>query len=443
MTTLLKDIITPDPKPFSRNYAGHADPRANRPAGAPFRRAAEAQLEWYDNEYRSRKDMEVNLSELRLAQASSQPLNINRLGKTPLLLQTPHGAMQFRTTGLRNLCSLVGAPFDFVSELPADYAVRDINYMIARAGSKSIKLRTAEGGLNCFGVEGDRKVRAIVSPRYAAHDLPHLLDTVAEALDRASIGDSAYVMEAHVGSTTRMWLTLSPQMRGADGFPVTPGIKIRNGESGNSSIGVDPGFLRTICTNGLIHHDAARGLRSKHTGDSDELAANIACNLPRLFDEAHQLTNAANLAGASRVQFAAAERAVQATFLNKKQQSYVMRVACAEARWRELAAAAEISWHDRGVRHDDLEPVSASVYEELSRASERACDIIAADIMNGMTQLAQQFDSHKRQRTERAAHEVLYAVQPEEGAESALQLDLTADDIYRRNAAFHRAVITN
>tara|TARA_Y100000361_G_scaffold98910_1_gene88722 strand:- start:1274 stop:2596 length:1323 start_codon:yes stop_codon:yes gene_type:complete len=436
MTILLKQIITPDPAPFRRNYAYLGDPRANRPAGMPFDSACQEQERWYEHEYADRKDIEVNLEQLTLVQ------DYHLQNANPLMLRTPSGPMEFRATGIRNLCSLIGVPFDFVRELPSEYAVRDINYMLRRAGSKQIKLRTAIGGTNIRGCR-ERNVRAIVSPRYAEHDLPHLLETVGDALDRAGIAKETSVMEAHIGKTTRLWLTLSPQMRGADGYPVTPGIKLRNGESGNSAIGIDPGFLRTICTNGLIHHDAAKGIRAKHAGSTDELAERISYNLPRLFDEAHRITNAANLAGSNRVGLASAESVLQSTMLNKKQQSYVMRVACAEAQWRKLAADAEIAWHDESMRYrkESLEPVSASVYEELKEANSRACDIIAADIMNGMTQLAQEFAPHMRQRAEREAHKTLYALQSDNNAHDSITLDLSDDDLYRRNAAFHSAAL--
>ena len=63
--------------------------------------------------------------------------------------------------------------------------------------------------------------------------------------------------------------------------------------------------------------------------------------------------------------------------------------------------------------------------------------MIAADIMNGMTQLAQSFAPHQRQRTERAAHALLYDTLEDTDSQQHMRLQLTEADQHKRTAPFH------
>ena len=395
------DAIHPNAEAFSANYAGESDPASGKPAGLPFRTASRELRQYHYNTCASPIDYPLRLDSTQLFYREEVGQVVLR-GRGDNVGQLGFGGLRLRERGLRQLCREVGAPFEYVARLPIDYALRDLNWSLSKA-SQRVQLRTGYGYHQRGKVS--RFLRGVVGPRYSAFDLPDLLRVIDDALEAKGLADDAAVMEAHVGATTRLWITLSPQMKGADGYPTTAGIKVRNGEIGNSSVRVDPGFLTVRCANGLIHYNERRGASRRHSGKGNDLSNWLAVEMPRLFEEANTLTAAVNTEGAKAVSLADAERRLAGTELSKAARSRVIRLAIAEA---EERAAYSGEWFRRPVRAERLSPVDVDVYEELKERGAWAANLLAADIMNGMTEVAKDFDAHKRSRIERAAHGVIF-----------------------------------
>lgn len=164
-----------------------------------------------------------------------------------------------RDQAFGQLCSLAGAPSQYIRKLPAKLQMACVNYGMRAIKDKSALLRKA-------GSQG----RAIVSDRYAALDDALVLEVMGNTLHKAGLLNDVRVRAVATGPTTALRLTLpSDQVvvkSPVKGDIVEIGLDLLNGEIGNRAVNITPTTYRLICLNGMRSADRSEAHRLRHVG---------------------------------------------------------------------------------------------------------------------------------------------------------------------------------
>jgi hypothetical protein len=344
-------------------------------AGVPFDAACE---DWH----RARaEDGEVH--DLAVGDLSTWALG--PVGQTAALAPIPvpgrPGALvPLRRRAWAQLCSLAGAPVQYINKLPARYQIALLN----RHLSRDLK----ERGALVRGVGGE--ARALLSERYAPLDGERVLDTVRGVLAASGQLGSVRVRSLAVGETASLRVTFPEHdaiVRGTRQINdvVEVGLDILNGEVGNRALSLSPLVWRLVCLNGMRRPSSTEdAARFRHVGDPERLHQAFADALPVAIAGGQRLRDLMAASTDVMIDDALAEFDLSAFGLSPVESQDVARDVLAE---RAVALPASTSdWGD----------VLADVR-----------DLTAYDVANGITHVAQSRGTDRRVELEEAASRYL------------------------------------
>ena len=188
--------------------------------------------------------------------APNNELRLSTEGSQSHLL-TPQGEFTLRETAHLHLGEVTGIDRRYYQRLrheaPALLA-ENVNHWLSLSGPKPRLVRAL-----------DTDVRALASVRYATLDNDALLAAVEPVIcDLGATLDSCYLDEE--GLTLKL---VTPKLQGEvkKGDVVQAGLLIRNSETRQGALAVQPLIFRLVCTNGLILGGASgRAASRRHVG---------------------------------------------------------------------------------------------------------------------------------------------------------------------------------
>ena len=163
---------------------------------------------------------------------------------------------------LRQLCSRIGVPYEFMGKCPQGLRLRTINHFIQNGELRErYMLRTTEGN----------NVRAIMSERFTPFDDSDLFDAIETQCKGATVETYEF------GKTsTHLRLTFpETETEMKKGDVVKTGLHITNSEVGLRSVTVHALVYRLVCTNGLIAPDGNGKYGSRHIGKFDTIKEGV------------------------------------------------------------------------------------------------------------------------------------------------------------------------
>jgi hypothetical protein len=189
-----------------------------------------------------------------------------RLALKPLANHEP--ARPLRCAAFSMLCSRLGAPADFIRELPAPLQLATLNYLMAkgdeRPGTAMLRLRSDE-------------VTAIVSGRYAPLDAVELVGTLRAALVRHGLLGSVRVRAVATGITDVIRLVLpSEAVPVKIGDVSMVGLDVSSSSFGRSALHVRGVVWRLCCMNGARTPSSMGDVSLRHLGETQRLRDGLA-----------------------------------------------------------------------------------------------------------------------------------------------------------------------
>lgn len=140
-----------------------------------------------------------------------------------------------------------------------ELVAHNLNFWINKNKNKKLMLRTLETGVN-----GEDKVRAIMSDRYKRIDS----DVVANSCLSKLMDMGAELKYSHYDGDNMNITAVLPKLEGevVEGDLVQGGITITNSEIGHGSLIVKPFIYRLVCTNGMVAPEYLNQFYAKHVG---------------------------------------------------------------------------------------------------------------------------------------------------------------------------------
>ncbi len=176
--------------------------------------------------------------------------------------------LPLRRQGFMHLCQRIGAPSDYLRQLPAKYQIQLMNHGLLSAG------KSASQGALVRTVGGE--VRALLSDRYAPMDNEIVIETLDTALAAHGLRDDVRVRAVATGRSFGLRLTMPGEASvvrhdAKVGDVVETGLDLLNGEIGNRSASITPITYRLTCTNGMRSASREDARRFHHVGDPRRL----------------------------------------------------------------------------------------------------------------------------------------------------------------------------
>jgi len=246
-------------------------------------------LEQINNDAKFKKDYIVGLNTLDVSQndRSVYP-DLHSAG-------APH-YYQMNDNSLNQLCGRLEIGTRYISKcLPVSQELvnHNLNFWINKNKNKKLMLRTFETGVN-----GEDKVRAVMSDRYKRIDS----DVVANATLNKLMDMGAELKYSDYDGDNMNITAVLPKLEGevVEGDLVQGGITITNSEIGQGSLVVKPFIYRLVCTNGMVAPEYLNQFYAKHIGkmiidiDNDDQWKTIVSKMeqqlelianPELFEE--------------------------------------------------------------------------------------------------------------------------------------------------------------
>lgn len=224
--------------------------------------------------------------------------------------------------------------------------------------------------------EYDNNVRGVLSPRYSILDNPDILDVLSDTVDL-----DTFKVKGSFLSEERLHLRLvSREMLNVDGEDLFAGLFIDSSDVGRSALNVSFGIYKQVCTNGLIISRAGGTLfKQKHIGITiDEFREGFSNALSNV-----DILN---------------ENAVE---------------------WVKRAKNGENHWSADSEYEDEIEEFVAYIRQQTNLSKDNAHKVIDLmntkyedtrwGLINGITEVAQDFTLEKRLELEKVAGSLLVA----------------------------------
>jgi hypothetical protein len=267
--------------------------RANTPADVFIKVADDQEDNWYgyngkaddENQITSYDDAVEHVLEQHLLDGERTDIKVDDLDKWIFSLQDGIAVVgspkdehiyTLRHTAFSHLAARAKAPPGYLRSVPTRYSIPELNW----------GLRTQAEGPAMLRLAGD-EARAIVSQRYAAFDDCVLFPALRTSLDAAQLLNSVKARVVATGLTTLVRLGIEGDAVAIPGTDEIAEIALdmTNGEVGNRAVALAPSvYLRTrsIATRRI-------GLRLRHLGSTDKLAASFAEAIPEVLAESRKL----------------------------------------------------------------------------------------------------------------------------------------------------------
>ncbi len=197
-----------------------------------------------------------------------------------------------RQTAYGQLATRLGAPADFVRNLPAELQSVVLNWLLASTEQPiSAQLR----------LRGD-EVSALVSSRYAALDAEQLVEGVRGALKQQGVLDDVRVRAVATGTTDALRIVLPSERTEIEVGDVSEvGLDVSTSSVGKSAVHVRGVVYRLVCTNGMRSPESMGKLSFRHVGEAARLRAGLRDAVPTALVHARGLMSRWRSAIAERV----------------------------------------------------------------------------------------------------------------------------------------------
>lgn len=149
----------------------------------------------------------------------------------------------------------------------------------------------AAANINCWLEDDDRKfllreydgrIRGVLSGSYSVYDAPEILKTVAEVFE-----PSTFKLKGSFINEERLHLRLcQTEMMDVDGEDLFAGISLDSSDVGRAGLSVRFFIWKQVCTNGLVIAKSSANLfRQKHIGIThDDFAEGLSAGLEKFYE---------------------------------------------------------------------------------------------------------------------------------------------------------------
>ena len=187
------------------------------------------------------------------------------------------GTVNISRYALSQLGNKIGVPGNYVQKCVDNglsfLAAENVNQQIARYDN-GFFMREYEDP------KGGSRIRGVLSPRYSVYDTPDVLRMIGNTIDMSNYtikGSLINEERLHMRFTSRDCLNI-------DGEDLFPGIFVDTSDVGRSTLIIQFGIYKLVCTNGLVVAKAGGVMyKQKHIGiDTKDFEYQIAASIKDL-----------------------------------------------------------------------------------------------------------------------------------------------------------------